>query len=225
MEDALIGLGMLLAVAGPLLLIPVVWVLYRVIFRPLFGSKIQALTLAAALVGVALAVSYFPGKRAFDAQCAEHARPVVSEQVQAKGFFRTSMFPFEAVLYLTQDGYEFVEAPHPYQDGVMIRYTLAQNGEVRQEVVTGLRSEYGVRKSYGLLAGGVSQTEKVVFELATGRELGRAEELTYQGGPLAIFLGTLGMDSCPEIRTPDGSKQFQIFYDLEAYVLQAKPLP
>jgi hypothetical protein len=224
MSEFLIGVGVLLAVIGPLLLVPVTWLLYRFALRPFFGSKMQAAALAVVLVLAALALTYFPGKRAFDARCAEQASPVVSEQVDVDGFFRTSLFPYEAVLYLTQEKFEFVEAPDPYRDGVMMRYSLAPNGEVRQDAITEPRSRYAVRNTYGL-QGGVSSSEKVIYELGTDRELARARELTYQGGPLAIFLGTFGMASCPDIRTAEGSKDFKIFYDLESYVLQAKPLP
>lgn len=225
MNDLLIGLGVLLAVIGPLLLIPVVWLLYRFVLRPFFGSKAQALALTITLVATALAGSYIPGRRAFESRCASLGPPVVSEQVNVKGFFRTAMFPYEAVIYLTQDGFDFVEAPDPYREGVTIRYSKAPNGEVRQEQVKELESKYGVKKTYGLFEGGVSSTEKVVYEIATGRELGRAKEFIYRGGPLAIFIGTLGMGSCPDPRTEKGEKEFQVLYDLEKYVLQAKPLP
>jgi hypothetical protein len=225
MNDLLIGLGVLLAIIGPLLLIPVVWILYRFILKPFFGSKKQALALAITLVAATLAATYIPGRRVFESQCEKMGRPVVSQQVNVKGFFRTAMFPYEAVLYLTQDGFEFVEAPDPFRDGVTIRYSKAPNGEVRQDEVKDLRSLYGVKKTYGLLQFDVSSTEKVVYELATGKQLGRATEFIYRGGPLSVFIGTMGMASCPDPRTPQGEKDFQLFVDLETYTLQAKRLP
>lgn len=224
MDDLLIGLSVLLAVIGPLLLVPVVWALYRFVLRPFFGPGWKGITLAVALVAAVMALTYFPGKRGFDDRCAAQGPPVVSERVEVNGFYRTAAFPYEAVQYITQDGFAFIEAPDPYKEDVTIRYSLAPNGEVCQDEVTELRSQYGVRKTYAL-EGSTSVTRKVVYEIATGGELAHASELNYQGGPLSIFLGTLGAASCPDIRTAQGSREFRIFYDLEKIVLHGEPLP
>ena len=220
MGDLLIGLGVLLAILGPLLLIPVIWALYRFAFKPFFGSTWKALSLAVALVLAAVALSYIPGKRAFDDRCAAQGPPMVFERADAKGFYRTALFPYEAVQYIQQDRFEFVEAPDPYKKDVTIRYSIGPDGGVRQDEVTELRSVYGVRKTYAL-EGSTSVTKKVIYEIATGRELAHAAQLDYQGGPLSIFLGTLGMASCPDIRTEQGSRHFRTFYDLEKIVLRA----
>ena len=225
MADFLIGLGVLLALAGPLLLIPVVWLIYRFALRPFFGSRSKALTVATGLVALLLASTYFPGRQAFDRMCAAEGAPVIQRRVTAFGFFRSEMFPYEAVLYITQNNFQFIEAPDPYRKDVTIRYTLASTGEVRQAETETLRSQYGVRKTYELLEGGVSKTEKVIYELESGEELAHASELVYQGGPLAVFLGTFGLTSCPNPRTPEGARDFRIFYDFESYVLGGKPLP
>ena len=219
MNDLLIGLGMLLAIIGPLLLVPVIWAVHYFVLKPFFGSTWKSISLAILLAVTALTLSYLPGKRSFDDLCAQQGPPVVSEQVKVAGFYRTQMFPYEAVLYLTQNGFEFVEAPNPYDDDVTIRYSFAPNREVRQDDVKELRSKYGVRKTYSLLDGGVSRTEKVIYEIETGRELAHAVESVFQGGPLSIFLGTLGMGSCPDPRAPGGARDFEIFYELEQIVL------
>ena len=225
MGELMIGLGVLLAIIGPLLLIPITWLLYRFALKPLLGSVKLALPLSILLVIAAVAFTYLPGRRAFDRRCAAAGPPVVSEQVNVVGFFRTAMFAYEAAGYLTQDGFDFVEAPDPYRKGVTLRYTKASNDEVRQEEVTAIESLYAVRETFAQLDGGISSVEKVIYEIATGRALGRATQLIYQGGPLSILLGTMGVASCPDPGTAQGGKEFQIFYDLESYVLKAKPLP
>ena len=224
MGDLLIGLGVLLAILGPLLTIPVIWALYRFVFRPFFGPGWKGIVLAVALVGAALAMTHFPGKRAFHDRCEAQGPPVVSERVQVEGFYRTAAFPYEAANYIVQDGFAFIEAPNPYKEDELIRYPLAPDRAVKQEVVSELRSQYGVQKAYSL-EGSTSVSEKVVYEIATGKELARAALLNYQGGPLSIFLGTLGMASCPDVRTAEGSREFQIFYDLEKIVLHGEPKP
>ena len=225
MGDFLIGLGVLLAVVGPILLIPVIWLLYRFVLKPFFGSRWQAVAVAVAVVVLVLAATYFPGKEGFDRMCAEEGSPVVTRRVKAFGFFRTEMFPYEAVLYITQNGFRFVEAPDPFRKGVTIRYSLAPNGEVRQDDAAVPQSVYGVRKTYEMLAGGVAKTEKVIYVLHSGEELARASELVYQGGPLAVFLGTFGLETCPDPHSEEGAREFRIFYALESYVLGGGALP
>ena len=225
MGDALIGLGVLLAVLGPILLLPVVWALYRFVFSRFFEARWQAVALSSVLVVGALAATYIPGKRAFEDRCAAQGRPSIARRVQVEGFYRTALFPYEAVDYLTQGGFQFVEAPDPYKEDVLLRYTLGSNGQVKHEETSQLQSIFGVRKAYALLDDGVSMSEKRIYELATDIELAHAAEYVYHGGPFAIFLGTLGMSSCPDILTEQGSKDFKIFYDLEKIVLQGQPLP
>jgi hypothetical protein len=91
------GIGVLLAIFGPLLLVPITWLLYRYAVRPVAlrvlaprvsaaGARRIALGLSIFLVGAALVVSHYPGKREFDQLCAEHATPVISDRVTAEGF-------------------------------------------------------------------------------------------------------------------------------------------
>ncbi|MEZ5366710.1 MAG: hypothetical protein R2748_31315 [Bryobacterales bacterium] len=101
--------------------------------------------------------------------CEEQGSPTVTERVHVQGFYRTSMFPYEAVMYLKQDGFLFVEAPDPFQEGVMLRYSVAADGSVRHEKAEKVQSEYGVRINYGL-KDGIATTQKVISEIETGRD-------------------------------------------------------
>ncbi|MCB1020404.1 MAG: hypothetical protein H6509_06945 [Bryobacterales bacterium] len=224
MNDLFIGLGTLLAIVGPLFLVPIIWALYRYVLLRTVGSRTRAFIVAAGVVALILAATYFPGRRRFDRMCEELASPMVTDRVRVQGFYRTSMFPYEAVMYLKQDGFLFVEAPDPFQEGVMLRYSVAQDGSVRHEKAEKVQSEYGVRITYGL-KDGVAMTQKIISEIETGREIARATELEYEGGPLAVLLGTFGMSSCPDLLSPVGAREFRMFYDLEGYVLGGKELP
>ena len=172
---------MLLAILGPLLLIPITWVLYRFVVRPILSPLLRPratdaglrwLSLATAILVaiVTLAVSYIPGKREFDRLCAQHATPRITDQVVVEGFFRTKLFPYEANQFL--DSFSFVEAPDPYQKGVNVRY-VRDGGKVQRIEVPTLMSEYGVRKHFSELHSGITMTEKHIYELATNRELAR----------------------------------------------------
>lgn len=233
MEELAFSIGVLLAIGGPLLLIPVIWLVYRLAVRRIVvtllatrvgrrGARWLALAVSVALVASALAVSYFPGKREFDRLCAAHATPTVSAAVQADGFFRTRLYPYEAARWLKS--FAYVEAPHMYEDGVHVRYTRVGD-DIRQDDVTTLLSHYGVREDLVERAHGIVMTEKTVYELATERELARAASIVYQGGPLALLLGVYGMSSCPDIRSDQGSRDFRTFYDLETIMLRAGEPP
>jgi len=229
MGDLAIGLGVFLAICGPLLVVPITWVLYRFAVRRLLARLLQQriselslrlASLAAAVVIIAaiLAASYLPGKRDFDRLCSENATPRVVEQVFAEGFFRTQLFPYEAGMYLNT--FSFVEAPDPYRDEVMVRY-FRDGDDVKTVEVTKLSSRYGVEKRFMEMAHGITMTEKRIFELSTSRELARAVSANYQGGPLGLLLGASGRSSCPDPRSEQGSRDFGVFYDLETKVLRS----
>lgn len=231
MESFAFGVGILLAIFGPLLLIPVIWLVYRMAARPVLlpsvgrrlsgrSARMVALALSTIVVVGAVGLSYLPGRREFDRLCVQHATPSVAERVRASSYYRNRLFPYEADQILEEDGFTSVEAPHPYEAGTLVRYSRAPDGDVRQEEIAAPESSYGVRHTLSQLSHGIVMTEKVVYEMATDRVLARAAHVVYQGGPLSLFLGTLGMASCPDIRSADGSRHFGTFYDLEALVLR-----
>lgn len=232
MEGLAFRIGVVLAIGGPLLLIPLTWLVYRLAVRRVVGrlastvgaraARRLALAAAVALVAAVLAASYFPGKWEFDRLCMAHATPTLSAGVKAEGFFRTRLYRYEALRWL--ESFAYVESPHMYKDGLYIRYTKVGD-EVRQEEVTTLRSRYGVREDLEELAYGIVITEKTVYDMATNRKLARAASLVYEGGPLALLLGVYGMSSCPDIRSAHGARDFQTFYDLETIVLRAEEAP
>jgi hypothetical protein len=228
MEGLAFGLGILLAIFGPLLLMPLTWLVYRFVVRQLVMRLLPpslaggaGWLLSACIVAAALAISYFPGKWRYDRLCAERATPEVSARVRAEGFFRSRLYPYEAARWL--ETFAWVEAPDLYEDGVHVRYSKAGD-EVRQEQINALRSRYGVREDFSESSDGILITEKTVYEMASGHELARATNILYQGGPLALFLGSWAMSSCPDILTEQGSKDFRTFYDLETIVLHTGAL-
>lgn len=231
MEGLAFGIGILLAIGGPLLLVPLTWLVDRLAMRRIViallvprvsagTARRLAMAASVALVAGVLAISYFPGRWEFERLCAARATPAVSGTLRADGFFRSRLYPYEAAKWL--ETFAYVEGPHMYRDGRYVRYARVGD-EVRQEEVTTLRSRYGVRETLEELAYGILITEKTVYEIASGRELARAAHIVYEGGPLALLLGVYGMSSCPDIRSEQGSRDFQTFYDLETIVLRAEP--
>lgn len=220
MGDYLIGVGVVLAVLGPLLLIPAIWLVYRVVALPLLKSTPLALAASLGLVLGSLAVSYAAGRVQYGRMCAVRGTPRIDDRVLADGFFRTRVYPHEARAFLSEGGFSYVEGPRLGQEDVFVRYTLAEDGSVLETEVQELISDYTVRETMSTTRLRTQIVEKVVLERASGRELARAANLTYMGGPLSIFLGVWGMASCPDIRDERGSEDFTTFYDLERLVLR-----
>jgi hypothetical protein len=229
MSSIAIGLGVLLAVIGPLLLLPIAWLFYRFATRPILSRLLQrrasessirlaALSLTATLIIAVLALTYLPGKQEFDRICVEHGTPRIADRVNADGFFRTQLFPYEAHPFL--ETFSFIEAPDPYRESVSLRYTR-DGDEVRSIEVTTLNSQYAVRKSFQMKDHGITITEKRIYEISTNRELARAAMIYYHGGPLGLLLGSHGRASCPDVVSDEGSRDFQKFYNLETIVLDA----
>lgn len=232
MGDLLIGVGILLAIVGPLLNLPLIWLIYRLIYRPLFWTRMEArlgstnarwlgVAFATLLLGVVLLFSYLPGRLRFKALCVAEGVPLVHQRVTAAGFYRTHMFAYEADAYLRQGRFEFVEAPDPYRQGELLRYALLPDGALKQEKITALQSRYGVAYQLTSEASGVTVSRKRIFDLQGERELARAAQLHYSGGPLSLLFGVYATADCPEVRDPVGSERFRVYYELEQRVLRA----
>jgi len=236
MGDALIGLGVLLMIIGPLLLIPVTWLLYRCVWWALIRSvpaerltrgiaSQAAVALPLVLVVSALVASYLPGHWEFERLCAQHAIPDASFRTRVDGFFRTQMFPYQSHKYLDQDSFSYIEAPDPYRKGLLLRYSKGANGNLEEDQVPVISSTFGFRETFSELPSGITTTEKVIDEIATERERARAARITYHGGPLSLVLGSYGISSCPDILSEEGSRHFTTFCDLESIVLRSEMDP
>ena len=230
MESELIGIGILLAIFGPLLLIPIIWIFYRLFarkivkriykdkFRPATNDVI-AIIASTTIVLTVLLISYLPGKMEFNTLCSQHGTPYINNYVQTDSFYRTRLYPYEAKQFLGPEGFDFVEAPHMYNKGSYVKYTLTEAGEINEKEITEPASEYGMRDELILLPLGINLSKKTAYEMSTGKEFAQAATLLYSGGPLSIITGIYGMSSCPDSTTGQGSKHFNTYYQFEKKVL------
>lgn len=232
MAEFAIGLGVLLAIFGPLLLLPVTWAVHRWVTRPavraLAGVEADdvrvgwlAAGCAVLLVAAVVAGSWLPGRVEFARQCAAHGSPVIDEVTRVDGFYRNRLLPHDARRFLAEFGFSWVEGPHPYREGATVRYTLSEDGAVHEEDMAEPRSAYVVGERLENLRFGGHRVDKRVHERDGGREIARAAFVVYEGGPLSIFLGAHAMVSCPDVRDEQGSRDFRTYYDLERIVLRA----
>jgi hypothetical protein len=236
MEGFAFGLGVLLAVLGPLLLLPAAWLLQRLLrplLRRLTPDRLSARAAGALgwgatalLLGAILAATWYPGQAEFERLCLRYAVPQIAERVTVDGFYRERLFPYQT-RRLFDYGFSYLETEDPQRPHQrrLLRYRPGDDGGVVAEEVAALTSRYGVRQELVETASGLFRTEKRVYDRGDGRLLARAGEVTYDGGPLALFLGAYAVATCPDIRTPEGSRAFQAFYDLEAVVLGGRDLP
>lgn len=236
MESFAIGLGVLLAILGPLLLLPVAWLLQRLL-RPLVRRLAPAdLTMGTTralgwlasigLLAATLVVTWYPGHAEFERLCVRYGIPQIAERVTVEGFYRERLFPYETHR-LFEDGFSYLETVDPQYPNATrrLRYRPGPDGVAVPEPVDEFVSRYAVEQTLVHEAHGILRSEKRIRSRDDERLLARAGEVTYQGGPLALFLGAYAVESCPDIRMPQGSRAFATFHDLEAIVLGGRPLP
>jgi hypothetical protein len=229
MGDALIGLGVLLVIIGPLLNLPVIWALHRWLAGPLaqkfLGPRIGStnarwigLVGSVGVVVLVHAVAYLPGKLRFDPLCEAQSTPRILATVEVPGFYRTRLYAYEAQRFLKDGLFEYVEGPNMNRQGDYVRYRLGEDGEVVEEPLAEPASPYEVEDAL-TLDGGITISRKSIRERSSGREIGRAASLHYSGGPLSLLLGIGAMSSCPDIRTEQGSRDFRTYYEFEKVIL------
>jgi len=230
MGDALIAVGLLLAIFGPLLLIPIIWIVYRFItkkfiyrfYKDKFISSTNDLIAIAAstvVILVLLVISYLPGKMEFNKLCSQYGTPSIQKRVHTNSFYRTRLYPYEAKQYLGEEGFKFVEAPHMYKKGNYKKYSLSEDGTIQEEEISETISQYGIRDDLKFLPLGINLSQKTAYEMDSGKEFAQASTILYSGGPLSIFMGVYAMSNCPDIVSEKGSIDFNTYYNFEKEIL------
>jgi hypothetical protein len=237
MESFAFGLGVLLAILGPLLLLPAVWLLQRLL-RPVIRrfvrdrwspGKLRALAwlIATVVLASALAATYLPGRAEYERLCTAFATPQIAERVAVEGFYRERLFPYQAMPLLDQ-GFSYIETNDPQLPPGkhrLLRYQRNGDGGIRRDEIAAPTSRFGARHDLIEHSYGIIRTEKQVYDMADGRQLARAGNVTFSGGPLSLFFGAYAVASCPDVRTEQGAAAFGSFYALEQEVLGAGNRP
>ena len=162
MEGLFIGIGMLLAILGPLLLLPAIWLVYRILAWPLrqlatepqglldgfLGyRRLAALAVAAVLVLGSVGGSYAWGRAEFDRLCILRGTPEIHRVVLVNGYFQTPLFPYQARQSLDDGTFKFLEGPGQRPEGFR-RYTLDGHGGLEEVEISELSSQYGYRETF-----------------------------------------------------------------------------
>ncbi|OGI47827.1 MAG: hypothetical protein A2151_01330 [Candidatus Muproteobacteria bacterium RBG_16_65_34] len=217
------GVGILLAVFGPLLLIVpmalVYWLLARSNVAARFGwrqgmARVAYTAIAALSVLCVVGATYLPGKLKFNSLCENLAEPRVIERARADGFFLDdSTADSFGMRYLHDEGFAWFEARDISKRDGYARYRK-EGGKIVRESVSELKALYTVQSTFDEREQGILVSRTAVTERASGKLLAEAHSVTYHGGPLGLLLGVHGLNTCPWPVTQQGSRQFDTYYHL-----------
>lgn len=220
--------GLLLAVLGPLLLLLPIALLYFLFARAGLGARLglspvnaRLLHLAAAafLVLGAVLATYLPGRIEFERLCGELAEPRILERVRAEGFFLDDLTANSfGQRYVLEEGFAWFETHDIYQRGQFVRFRKS-GGQVIIEPVPEPQARYVVKSTTEVRPGAIHVSRTAISDRASARLMAEAHSVTYHGGPLGMLLGVYGMSHCPNPITPEGSRQFNLYYHLVREVL------
>ena len=240
-------MGWWLIIFGPLLNIPIGYAIYALAkpFTIKFACPASAALLAPVIGLTAFhAVLILPGYLTFRSICAEHGTPVIRERVRVPSIYVDEIPGYQAYEYLRcgsdfcvenrtalQPPFHTIETSNSERRNEPIRYVNDPNGKARAEPIPKLsdgtydfQAKYGVRKKfvdYGWTNRGFETT---VYERATGRELGRARRVLFDGGYLQFLRFTYGSADCPSIESGQTDDDSLTSSNLPAIILGGRPL-
>ena len=180
--DWLIGFGVLLVIIGPLLNLLVIWLLHRyLVSRIITVQVITSVTISMLLLAAAHLAAVLPGRLAFTDLCLDSGKPVVLRRDHVDGFFRTKMFQYEAMQYLREGGFSYVEAPDPYKPGILLRYSLDIHGEISKKEIPKRTSRYEVSDDFEQLSFDISVNRKAIKDIWSGDTVANASMISFHG--------------------------------------------
>lgn len=228
------ALGLLLAVLGPLLLLLPLALLYFLFKRTGLGARLGwsadnarllHLALATAPVLGAVLATYLPGRFEFERLCEALAEPRIVEKVRADGFFLDDLTASSfGQRYLNEEGFAWFETHDIYRRGRFVRYRKS-GGDVVTEPVSALTARYAVKSGVEVRPDSIHVARTAIIERVSGKLLAEAHSVIYHGGKLGMVLGVYGMSNCPNPVTPEGRRQFNLYYHLVREVLGPGNMP
>jgi len=215
MDSFILSFGFFVVLAGFLLNIPVIVVLYFFVTRPLFkrysGSTKGALSVSCLILAVVLFASYLPGSRKFAELCRTHGEPLIGRLAAAESYYVDAYYVWihkKTEELLKSSRLTFVEGKNNRsKDMPFIRVNFDENGTRVEQQVASLESEYGLRMRHGEEFG-VTSTTREFYQIDTGEVVSSFTSYDYMGGPLAWLLQPWGRRSCPEY----GDKWYNLTY-------------
>lgn len=240
-------MGWWLIIFGPLLNIPIGYAIYSLAkpFSIRFANPAAA-ALLAPVIGLALfhAALVVPGYLKFRSICTAHGSPVIHERIRVSSIYVDEIPGYQAYEYLRcgsdfcvanrtalHPPFQTIETSNSERRTGAIRYVNDPNGKARTEQIPRLsdgtydfQAKYGVRKKFVDYGWTTRGFETTVYERATGRELGHARRLSFDGGYLQFLRFTLGSAHCPSIESGQSDDDSLTAGNLPAIILGGRPL-
>lgn len=210
--------GLVWAVAAPLSLVALVWLL-AVGLRRVTGRSMRGIAALAVLLPVG--ALWWSDHADFRAVCAETGVPVVHRRASAEGvFLNSSTANSFGMRYLREEGFAWIEAPSLTRRDGFVRYARSpvDTTEITTTEIPALTARYEVREVFSqpLPHTGLSQTQ--VVDRETGVVLATAGRAHFSGGRVTWLLGAWGSSDCPSAR--DAPDAFAGYYHLAKRTLR-----
>ena len=215
MSDLILSFGFFVVLAGFLLNIPLVLVLYLLISKPLFkkfrGSSKGAMPATLLVLAVVLMVSYLPGAIRFEATCKTQGKPLIGSVPAADKYYVDAVYVWihsKSEELLKSGRLVYIEGNNnrsgefPYK-----RVSFDRSGKRFEEQAASLASEYGLRMRHDKEAG-IQSTTQEFYRIADDTVISRFTSFDYFGGPLAWLVQPWGSRSCPSY----GDQWFDLSY-------------
>ena len=193
-------IGLLWAMLAPLLLLPLAWVLVKLL-RLRWPASLG-------IVAVVTLVVWLPERLAFHNRCVAMGEPTILKTVNADGFFLDDPTANSfGMRYLQKPGFLWLEARSIYNRSKFTRYD--KDGEkINQREIDDLTAQYVLTSTLSEEGSwNVSRTE--ISDLSSGEKLAWAESGNFDGGIAKWVLGAYGTSHCPS-----DSDTFKKMYEL-----------
>jgi hypothetical protein len=211
-------LGLIWAVAAPLLLLPIAAIL--VLLLNFTGwSRYRRIAVATGIVVVTVGSFWWKDYREFNEVCKRVGKPQIIARAKADGIFLDSPTANSfGMNYLNQQGFAWMEMRSIYDRNKIERVIREANGKTRTEPADAITARYEVRETFEQPYPHTSVNITRVIDRQTEMVMAQAGTAHFDGGWTKWVLGVYGMRHFPNAMT--GRDDFQTYYSLAQRTLR-----
>jgi len=211
-------LGLIWAVAAPLMLLPL-GALLVVMLNVTDWPRSLRISVAAGVVVLAVGSMWWIDYREFISVCKGAGKPKIITHAITDGIFLDSPTANSfGMNYLYLQGFTWMEMRSIYDRSKIDRATRDENGQIRTEPTDTINARYEVRETFEKPYPHTSLNMTRVIDRQTGMTMSQAGSAHFSGGRMKWVLGAYGTRSYPSAMT--NSKDFQDYYYLAQHTLR-----
>ena len=208
--------GIYIVLFGWLLNIPLVFLIYFFIAKPLYKhikknhNRYKVFALSCTILIIVILTSYIPGWLHFNKLCNEHADPVIGSVNGVTYYYIDGVNPNGPFLELNNlkrqfkdKKISFIEGPNIYrtkyrpEEPPYLRYNLTDEGEFEYIKISNLQSSYGYRQIFNKDRG-IHSHIKEVYRFEDSSIVSKYITFDYLGGYLNWLTYPFGIQECPD---------------------------